>query len=123
MGNRRNRGKKRVRNILITIAVIVVLILLAFIINDYVILDKNTKTNLVINNTNVTSRLKNDVIIEGNTIYISEPDIKTYFDKYITEIDNTVVTTYDKKIAEIGFDQNNMQKKEIMEKHIYQFQK
>ncbi len=109
MGNRRNRGKKRVRNILITIAVIVVLILLAFIINDYVILDKNTKTNLVINNTNVTSRLKNDVIIEGNTIYISEPDIKTYFDKYITEIDNTVVTTYDKKIAEIGFDQNKME--------------
>ena len=100
--------KKRIIKIGIIILVIVLLAIIALIANDYIILDKNTTTNLVINNNNVTSNLKNEILIENNTIYLSQDDVKNFFDKYITRVDsiNKIVTTYDKKIAEIGFDEN-----------------
>ncbi|MBP3503127.1 MAG: hypothetical protein J6K42_06620 [Clostridia bacterium] len=47
--------------------------------------DKNENlTNLVINYTNVTEKMKGEVIIEDDgTIYISKEDIENYYDKYI----------------------------------------
>ena len=73
--------------------------------------DKNDDTiSLVINNRNVTDGLKYDIKIEDDIIYLSMNDIKNYFDKhiYIEEEINEVVTTYDDKIASIGFDANKM---------------
>lgn len=77
------------------------------------------KINLIINNNNVTARLKNDVFIENDDIYLSLNDVKNFFDKYIyleEEIDQ-VVTTYDSKIATIGFKEKtltlNGEKKQI----------
>ena len=70
----------------------------------------NTKTNLIINNKNVTSNLKNDILIEDNIIYLSKPDIANFFDKYIYEEKDTnqIITTYEKKIAAIGFEDNQI---------------
>ena len=67
----------------ITILAIIVIAIVALIANDYIILDNNKRTNLVINNKNVTSNLKNDVLIENNIIYLSKQDIANFFDKYI----------------------------------------
>ena len=50
---------------------------------NYVNTDISDKTNLVINNTNVTDVLKNDVIIESGVIYLSEDDIQNFFDPHI----------------------------------------
>ena len=61
----------------ITILAIIVIAIVALIANDYIILDNNKRTNLVINNKNVTSNLKNDVLIENNIIYLSKQDIAT----------------------------------------------
>ena len=87
--------------------------------NNFIILDNNKTTNLVINNKNVTSNLKNEILIEDNIIYLSKGDVANFFDKYIYEEKETnqIITTYDKKIAAIGFDDNEMtingSKKEI----------
>ena len=105
------KKKKRIIKTFLTIVIIIVLGIIALIANNFIILDKNKNTNLVINNKNVTSNLKNNVLIENGTIYLSEPDIANFFDKHIyedTEI-NKVITTYEKKIATIGFDDNKIE--------------
>lgn len=105
------KKKKRIIKTFLTIVIIIVLGIIALIANNFIILDKNKNTNLVINNKNVTSNLKNNVLIENGTIYLSEPDIANFFDKHIyedTEI-NKVITTYEKKIATIGFDENEIE--------------
>lgn len=102
------RKKKIITRTFFAIVIFIVLIVVAFIVNDYIILDKNKTTNLIINNRNVTSNLKKDVLIEDDTIYLSKQDVANFFDKYIYEENdsNKIITTYDKKIAEIGFEEN-----------------
>ncbi len=104
------KKKKTIIKVFITIVAIILLAFVALIANDYIILDNNKKTNLVINNRNVTSNLKNDIIIENNVIYLSKSDIANFFDKYIYDEkeSNQIVTTYDKKIATIGFEKNSI---------------
>ena len=102
--------KKKIKRRFFIILAILLLLIIAYIANDFIILDKNEKTNLVINNKNITANLKNDILIEDKTIYISKDDIANFFDKYIyLEKDtNEIVTTYEKKIASIGFEDNNI---------------
>ena len=68
--------------------------------------DITSTTNLIINNNNVTARLKQELILKDNSIYISIKDIKNFFDNYIYKEEqiNQIVTTHDKKIATIGFE-------------------
>ena len=77
---------------------------------NYVNTEISDKTNLVINNTNVTDVLKNDVIIENGIIYISEDDIQNFFDPHIyyDEKYNQVITTYQSQIASIVVGENAM---------------
>lgn len=100
--------KKKIKITFFTVIVLIIMFIIGMILNNYIILDNNEKINLVINNKNVTSDLKNDVVIEDDIIYLSEADIMNFFDKYIylDEDINKIITTYDKKIAEIGFDEN-----------------
>ncbi len=102
--------KKKIKKIFSIIIGIILLIIIGLIANNYIVFDKNKKTNLVINNKNVTSNLKNDVLIQDDIIYLSQPDIKNFFDKYIykEEQTNEIITTYDKKIATIGFEENEI---------------
>lgn len=69
--------------------------------------DITNKTNLIINNNNVTARLKQELMIKDDQIYISMKDIKNFFDNYIYEEEQIkqIVTTYDKKVATIGFEE------------------
>lgn len=92
---------------------IVVLGLLAIVIfvlktSKYYKNDDIEGTNLIINNNNVTSRLKEDLIIKEDVIYMSMRDIDNFFDNYIykEEETNKIITTYDENIAEIGFSGN-----------------
>lgn len=105
------KKKKRIIKTFLTIVIIIILGIIALIANNFIILDKNKNTNLVINNKNVTSNLKKNIIIENGTIYLSEPDIANFFDKHIYEDKkiNKVITTYEKKIATIGFEENEIE--------------
>lgn len=104
------KKKKRIVKAFLTIVAIVVLLIIAMIANEFIILDNNKTTNLVINNKNVTANLKNEVLIEDNIIYLSEADIANFFDKYIYEDEEShqMITTYEKKIAAIGFEKNTI---------------
>ena len=102
------------RNIIIK----VIIVMLALLIIGFIAIKAETlikektdgKINLIINNNNVTSRLKNEVKIDDGIIYVSMDDIKNFFDKYIyiEEETNEIITTYDDKIASIGFDANKL---------------
>lgn len=96
----------------------VIIVLLALLVIGFIAIKAETlikektdgKINLIINNNNVTSRLKNEVKMDDGIIYVSMDDIKNFFDKYICieEETNEIITTYDDKIASIGFDANKL---------------
>ena len=99
----RETQSKPIKKVLIIIAIIILIGIIA--INVYSLI-KNARpdnTNLVINNNNITAKLKKDVIIEDDVIYVAKEDVKNFFDKYITQDKETkkVITTYEKKIAAI----------------------
>ena len=105
------KKKKIIVRTFITIIAIVVLCIIAYIANDYIILGKNKTTNLVINNSNVTENLKKEIFIDGDNIYLSKEDLANFFDKYIYEDEenNQIITTYEDKIATMGFDENKIE--------------
>ena len=109
--NRRGKSKKRksnknIRKIIIAIVIIFIIGIIAYKVNDLVVFDKNKNINLVINNKNVTSNLKKEIIIEDGNIYLSKQDLGNFFDKYIYEDkeNNQIITTYDTKVATISLD-------------------
>lgn len=110
MSKSKKSKKNVVKRIFLILLILIVLFILAMIANNYIIFDINKETNLVINNRNVTENLKNGVLIENDIIYLSEADVKNFFDKYIYEDkdENKIITTYDKKIATIGFDEDKI---------------
>ena len=104
------KKKKRIIKIFISIIVIIIIGIIAYNVNNYIILDKNKNINLVINNKNVTSNLKKDILIDGDNIYLSKQDLGNFFDKYIYEDteNNNIVTTYNNKIASISLSKNKI---------------
>ena len=102
------RKKKLITRIFFIIISLIVIFIIGLIANNFIILDKNKTTNLVINNKNITANLKNEILIEDNIIYLSKADISNFFDKYIYEDkeNNQIITTYEKKSAAIGFEEN-----------------
>lgn len=109
-GGKNKKSKKAISKALIIIAIIIVIFVIGLLVNEFVVFDNNKTTNLVINNKNVTSNLKQQILIEDNIIYLSESDIANFFDKYIYEEKETnqIITTYEKKIAAIGFEDNKI---------------
>lgn len=99
---------KRRRMAFLVIVAIIAILILAYIANEFIILGKNKTTNLIINNRNVTENLKKNILIQNGEIYLSKQDLGNFFDKYIYEDKETeqIITTYNKKIAEIGFEKN-----------------
>lgn len=104
------KKKKRIIKTFIAIISIIIIGIIAYNVNNYIIIDKNKNTNLVINNKNVTSNLKKDIIIQEDEIYISKQDLGNFFDKYIYEDteNNKIVTTYNNKIAAISLEENKI---------------
>lgn len=101
------KGKSKVKSffkfILFMMIMGVVMLAAGLVAMDYVILGNNEQVNLVINNSNVTGNLKQDIIISEDTVYISIDDLSNFFDKYIYEDEqiNKVITTYRSQIAEV----------------------
>lgn len=108
----RERNKKE--NIIKRVVIVLIILAIAafaLIKAENYIKEKTDETiSLVINNNNVTARLKHEVKIQDGTVYVSMDDMKNFFDKYIyiEEEINEIVTTYDKKIASIGFEANKL---------------
>ena len=104
------KKKKRIIKTFIVIIAIILIGVIAYNVNNHIILDKNKNINLVINNKNVTSNLKKQIIIEDDNIYLSKQDLGNFFDKYIYEDteNSNIVTTYNNKIAAISLNDNKI---------------
>ena len=73
--------------------------------------DNKGKTQIIINNNNVTSKLKNEAYInEKDVVYMSMTDIKNYLDNYIYKDseNNQIITTYGEKIGVLGLTENTI---------------
>ena len=112
MKNKEKRAKEEKINIprlilrIVIVAIILALMVFAIkIAPNYARDEFADVTNLVINNNNITRNVKNDIIIEDNTIYLSTDDMKNFFDEYliIEEENQRVITTSNTKTVVIPF--------------------
>ena len=106
-----NKKGKIIKIIVLIVVIILMALLVWFKAPDYYVKEIKGKTNLVINNNNVTSKMKDDVYIDNKgVIYLSINDVKNYFDKYINydESSNRLITTSDTKTATLIKDKKNI---------------
>ncbi len=100
-----------IRNILIGVIGLLMAIAIFTIAPDYARTDIISKTNVIINNNNITSSLKKDIYIDSKgVIYMSKNDLANFFDSFIyyDEKYDQIITTSDTKTAALPID-----KKEI----------
>lgn len=110
------KEKKKTKNsiFLNIIKTIVFLLFIIIVFNLAPNYEKNdsydiSKINLIINNNNVTKKLKYDLFIDDkNVVYMSKQDISNYFDEYIYLEENTnqIITTYGEKVGVLPIDKN-----------------
>lgn len=95
--------------IIVALFLIVCIVVLKYAYN-YERNDVIGKTNLIINNNNVTTSLKKDVFVEDNIIYIAKEDIFNFFDPYIyyDKKYNQIITGSNTKIASIVVGEKKM---------------
>lgn len=109
---RDNRNKNKKKNLAIIGIIAVLIILLPIIFLNIVKRDDNKgKTQIIINNNNVTSKLKNEAYInEKDVVYMSMTDIKNYLDNYIYKDseNNQIITTYGEKIGALSLTENTI---------------
>lgn len=93
--------------------IVVVLFLLAILFvlktaTNYIKDEITGKTNLVINNSNTTKNLKNDVLVENGVVYVSTKDIANFFDDnifYDNKYDQ-IITTSETKVATLKINED-----------------
>ncbi len=111
--NLKTKKRKIIRGILKALLVLVLLGIVIAILKiapNYKNTDITGKTNVVINNNNITAHLKNDVYIENENIYMSKPDLENFFDPdiYYEENYNQIITTYETNIANLYIGENKI---------------
>ena len=97
-----------IRRSLISIIALILIIILINLAPNYVKEGKNSSTKVIINNNNITKSLKNPVINEAGKYYLSTDDIKNFFDEYLINDENKVITTSATKTAKITTDSDKM---------------
>lgn len=108
--NERNSSKV-ILNIFIVIVFLVLVGGVFYLSPNYIREDYDGKTKVLINNNNVTLKMKNDVYIdENNNVFLSLADIRNYFDKYIEydKENGDIVTTSEINIAKMSTKNNEI---------------
>ena len=78
---------------------------------NYIKEDYEGKTRVLINNNNVTLKMKEDIYIdENNNVFMSIEDIENYFDRYIDydKESGDIITTSEINIANLNIKSNNI---------------
>lgn len=117
--NKKRKNSKSYKKI----AFVVIFILIIIIAIKNSSKNQNTeKTQIIINNQNVTKELQNDLIKENDKIYMSFDDIQKFIDRTIYKEDETgtIITTSSKKLAtlKMGEDEININGANQKEKDI-----
>ena len=112
MSRRAKREEKVKSKIFSKIIVVAIFLGLVFFVlkvaPNYRNMEIADKTNLVINNSNVTADLKHDVILKDGVVYISKEDMENFFDPYIyyEQGTNQIITTSNNQIASMVVGEN-----------------
>lgn len=111
----RSKEKKKGNILMKLITIVIFLSLVGVIINiapNYIQeTELKGKINLIINNNNVTTSLKYDVIVDENdTVYISSKDIANFFDSniYYDNKYDQIITTSDTNTCTIALNKKEM---------------
>lgn len=75
---------------------------------NFVLEAKSDKVKLVINNNIVTSSLKHDIEINNETAYMSTDDIINFFDGFLIQDENNIITTSYNKTVNISKETNKL---------------
>ena len=108
--NERN-SSKLIFNIFIVLVFLALLGGVFYLSPNYIREDYDGKTKVLINNNNVTLKMKNDVYIdENNNVFLSLADVRNYFDKYIEydKENGSTVTTSEINIAKMSTKDNKI---------------
>lgn len=108
--NERN-SSKLILNIFIVLVFLVLVGGVFYLSPNYIREDYDGKTKVLINNNNVTLKMKNDVYIdENNNVFLSLADVRNYFDKYIEydKENGSIVTTSEINIAKMSTKDNKI---------------
>lgn len=108
MARSEKRKNKTFLKIMIVLVFLVAIIFTLTIAKNYLRDDITDKTNLIINNSNVTTSLKKEILQEGDMVYISKQDIENFFDPYIyyDEKYDKIITGSSTKLAAIPMQGN-----------------
>lgn len=104
-GGRAKKPKINIFKLVRNIIIVIVMLLLALFILDKAPNYKNReitdRTNVIINNKNITAYLKKDLVIDNDYVYLSKQDISNFFDPYLyyNDNENRIVITYDTKVT------------------------
>ena len=109
----KNEGNssKIILNIFIVVIFLALLGGVFYFSPNYIREDYEGKTKVLINNNNVTLKMKNDVYIdENNNVFLSLADVRNYFDKYIEydKENGSIVTTSEINIAKMSTKDNKI---------------
>ena len=103
---------KKIWKQLLVVAVLLVIVTVVLIISPNFKKDPNEgKINFIINNNNVTSKMKYELFINNDGIvYVSKDDMANYFDGqiYYYKDNNQLITTSDTKVAVMTLNQKTM---------------
>ena len=108
--NERN-SSKLIFNIFIVLVFLALLGGVFYLSPNYIREVYDGKTKVLINNNNVTLKMKNDVYIdENNNVFLSLADVRNYFDKYIEydKENGSIVTTSEINIAKMSTKDNKI---------------
>lgn len=108
--NERN-SSKLILNIVMVLVFLALVGGIFYLSPNYIREDYDGKTKVLINNNNVTLKMKNDVYIDdNNNVFLSLEDVENYFDKYIEYNEETgeILTTSEINIAKMSIKNNTI---------------
>lgn len=106
-----NGKNKTIFNIFIVIIFLILVAGVFYLSPNYIKEDYDGKTKVLINNNNVTVKMKKDVYVDdNNNVFLSLEDVKNYFDKYIEYNEQTgeIITTSEIHIAKMSTKTNEI---------------
>ena len=110
--NSNKKRKKSIKKYKVIFAVVFMIVIVLIIKNSKVKEDSifNSKTQIILDNENITNNLKESLILDDKKIYLSVEDIKKFFDKSIYKEDstNTLITIGNNKVVALKENTNTV---------------
>lgn len=108
--NSKNKKKDFIKKYKMIFVIVIFIAIILMIYNNkekqYNIFNK--KTQIILDNENITNNLKDNLILEDGKVYLSIGDIKTFFDEsiYKEDLTNTLITIGNNKVVAIKENSN-----------------